>query len=87
MIREIIYTSVFAREYRKLSDEIRTKAEKREKIFRKNPFDTRLKTHKLKGKLIGFWSFSIAQKYRVIFEFVDQRTVHFHSVGTHDVYQ
>ena len=29
------------------------------KIFIKNPFNRKLRTHKLSGKLIGLWSFSI----------------------------
>jgi len=62
-------------------------AEKQESIFRKNPFDARLKTHKLKGRLRGFLSFSIGHKYRIIFEFSkDKQTVYFHSAGDHDIY-
>ncbi|TRZ80941.1 type II toxin-antitoxin system mRNA interferase toxin, RelE/StbE family [bacterium] len=84
---EIIYSSKFAREYKKLSKTIRNIAERREKIFRQNPFDPKLETHKLKGKLSGFLSFSIGHKYRIIFEFSkDKKTIYFHSVGSHDIY-
>lgn len=68
---------------------IKKEAEKRESIFRKNPFDHRLKTHKLKGKLSEFWSFSVSYKHRILFEF-DAKTkakVYFHDVGDYDVYQ
>ena len=62
-------------------------AEQQEVVFRKNPFDSKLETHKLKGKLKGFLSFSIDRKYRVIFEFSkDKKTVYFHSAGSHDIY-
>lgn len=44
---EIIYSSKFAREYKKLPNSIKDVAEEQEKIFRENPFDPRLKTHKL----------------------------------------
>jgi len=47
---KIIYSSKFAREYKKLPKEIKIKAEKQEKIFRLNPFDASLKTHKLFGE-------------------------------------
>lgn len=87
MVREIIYTSIFIREYRNLPNDIKIQAEKKEKIFRQNPLHPSLKTHKLKGKLNEFWSFSIAYKYRIIFEFGDENTVYFYSVGNHDVYQ
>ena len=62
-------------------------AEAQEKIFRLDPFDSALKTHKLKGRLREFWAFSIRYQYRIIFEFADDNTIYFHSVGTHDVYQ
>ncbi|MFH1565354.1 MAG: type II toxin-antitoxin system mRNA interferase toxin, RelE/StbE family [bacterium] len=85
---EIIYSSKFAREYKKLPKNIKDIAEKQEVIFHDNPFDPKLKTHKLKGKLKDFLSFSVGYKYRIIFEFFkDEKTAYFHSVGDHDIYQ
>lgn len=85
---KIIYGSKFAREYKRLPDNIKDIAEEQETIFRKDPFNVSLKTHKLKGKLSGFLSFSIGHKYRIIFEFSkDKNTIYFHSVGDHDIYQ
>jgi mRNA-degrading endonuclease YafQ of YafQ-DinJ toxin-antitoxin module len=85
---EVLYSSKFAREYKKLPTKIKAIAEEQEILFRKDPFDQKLKTHKLSGKLSGFLSFSIGYKYRIIFEFSkDKKTAHFHSVGDHDIYQ
>lgn len=85
---KIIYSSKFAREYKRLPASIKDIAEKQEILFRKNPFDAKLKTYKLKGKLSGFLTFSIGYKYRIIFEFSrDKKTVYFHSVGDHYIYQ
>jgi len=83
---KIYYTKKFEREYRKIDKDLKLKTESREKLFRKNPFDKRLKTHKLSGELDGFWSFSVDFKNRVVFEFVDKETVFFHSIGSHDIY-
>lgn len=83
---KIIYTSKFARAYKKLSVDIKLIAEKKEKIFRKNPHDVRLRTHKLKGDLGEFWSFSVSYQIRIIFEFGDDDTIYFHTVGQHDIY-
>lgn len=84
---KIVYGSKFAREYKKLPSSIKDIAEEQEIIFRKDPFDPKLKTHKLKGKLSGFLSFYIGYKYRIIFEFSkDKNTVYFHSVGDHSIY-
>lgn len=85
---KIIYSSKFAREYKKLSSEVKLIAKRREKIFRKNPFDNRLKTHKLKGDLSDFYSFSVDYKTRIIFEiFKEKDMIIFHSVGDHDIYK
>jgi len=85
---EIIYSPKFAREYKKLPKRVKLKAEEHEKIFRDNPHDPRLSTHKLHGKLKEFRSFSVGFKYRIIFEFGrGDATVYFHSVGNHDIYQ
>lgn len=83
----IYYSSKFSREYKKLPKEAKILAEKQEKIFRKDPFDPRLKTHHLTGKLKDFLAFSIDFKYRIIFEFADKDIVWFYDVGTHDIYR
>mgnify|MGYP001578047972 FL=1 len=82
----ILYLPKFARQYKKLPTEIQDTAEKKEKVFRKNPFDPRLKTHKLTGPLDGFYAFSINHKYRIIFDLADQGTARFYSVGDHNIY-
>ena len=84
---KIYYSSKFAREYKKLPLAIKKKAEKQEIFFRNNPFDSRLETHKLSGSLKDFWAFSINYKYRIIFEFIDEKTIWFHSIGNHSIYQ
>lgn len=85
---DIFYSSKFAREYKKLPKEIKRIAEKAENVFRQNPFDRKLKTHKLTGRLRGFFSFSIGYQYRIIFDLAKNKTTaFFHSVGNHDIYQ
>jgi len=84
---KIYYSSKFAREYKKLPLKVKLSAEKREKVFRKDPFAAQLKTHKLTGKLKSYYSFSLDFHYRIIFEFVEKEEVWFHSVGTHEIYK
>lgn len=83
---KIYYSTKFGKEYKKLPKQIKLVAERKEKLFRENPFSLQLKTHKLTGKLKDYWSFSIDYRYRIIFEFADKDIVWFHSVGTHTVY-
>jgi addiction module RelE/StbE family toxin len=84
---KIYYTSKFASSYKKLPKSVKTEAEAKEKLFRSNPFDPVLKTHKLTGKLKGFWSFSIERKHRIIFDFINKTEVVFHNAGSHDIYK
>jgi len=84
---KIIYTSKFSREYKKLPREVKISAEKKELLFRKDPFNPVLDTHKLHGRLREFWSFSVGYTYRIIFEFGSENLIYFHSVGNHDIYQ
>lgn len=84
---KIIYSSKFAKEYKKLPLKIKKAAEKKEIIFRKDPFELSLKTHKLTGKLKEYYSFSIDYQYRIIFEFAKKDIIWFHSVGTHEIYK
>ena len=41
-------------------------------LFSRNPFDARLRTHKLTGKLEGLWAFSVDYDWRVIFKFLKE---------------
>ena len=83
---EIYYHPQFRSAYHKLALHIKNKAEAKERVFRKDPFDSLLKTHKLTGKLKDYHAFSIDYQYRIIFEFAGKDTIWFHSVGTHEIY-
>lgn len=77
----------FQRSYRKLPQRIKEIAGEKELIFRKNPFDSRLKTHKLSGKdkeCLAFW---ITHSYRIKFIFLSAEEVLFLDIGTHEIYK
>ncbi len=76
----------FKREAKGLSDQVYAELSERGDIFRANHFDSRLKTHKLNGPLRGFWAFSVNYSDRVMFEFLPNDVVLFHSVGDHSIY-
>lgn len=84
---QIIYSPRFLKDYRRLDKPKKQKAEAKEIIFRKNPFDKRLKTHKLTGKFENLWSFSVDYDCRIIFEFKSKKTVIFHAIGGHAIYK
>ncbi len=85
-INVIHYTSDFRKAYKKLPHEIQNTIDRKDKIFRGNPFQPSLKTHKLHGPLSGLWSFWITRDYRILFEFVKDGAI-FHDIGTHEIYR
>lgn len=85
--KKVKYSSTFFKTLKKFPKSQVKFLAKKEKIFLNDPFDPRLKTHKLKGELADFFSFSISYHYRIVFHFEDEETVIFDLVGTHEVYR
>lgn len=83
----IRYTSKFRKAYKKMPSFVKTKAEEKEKIFQKDPFDSRLDTHKLHGKYKEYSAFTIIGQYRIMFAFSDKEFVDFVNIGTHEIYK
>ena len=84
---EIVFSSAFKRALKKRIEGRKTLEEKfwrRVEIFTGNPYDPRLRTHKLSGELKEYWSFTIEYDVRVIFQFVPKNRVIFEDIGTHD---
>ncbi|MCR4328201.1 MAG: type II toxin-antitoxin system mRNA interferase toxin, RelE/StbE family [Patescibacteria group bacterium] len=80
-------TSHFERAFGRLPPEFRRNVVARVRMFENNPFSLFLKTHKLGGKLSGFWSFSVVQAYRILVSFPRDGVALLHDVGTHDLYR
>ena len=74
----------FDKRYRKLLKRIKESAKEKEKIFRIDPFHPSLNAHKLHGEEKDAWAFSIDQKYRIKFLFLNDNSVLFLDIGTHD---
>lgn len=53
-------------------------------VFTKNPFEGSLRTHKLTGKLKGWWSFSLDYEKRIIFKFLEGNRVLLIDIGSHN---
>ena len=84
----IIYpTSRFKKSFKKLPRYIKEKAHIKDEIFRENPFNLILGTHKLSGRLKNYWSYSVDENYRVLFRFLDKDKVIYFNIGTHEIYK
>lgn len=84
---EIAFSSSFKRAFKKRIEGRKPLVEKfwkRAEMFKSNPHDARLRTHKLSGDLQEYWSFSIEYDVRVVFQFATQNRAVFQDVGTHD---
>ena len=86
-ILKIHITSDFEKSFKKLPKPIKKITEEKDKKFRINAFAPNLKTHKLKGELNGFYSYSINHQYRILFRFLENSEVIYYDVGTHDIYK
>ena len=87
---EIAFSSSFKRVFKKRIQGqpfLEEKFWNRVDIFKHDPFDNRIKTHKLSGDLKELWSFSVDYDIRVIFYFSDdsKNRVVFVDIGKHDV--
>ncbi len=84
---KITWDQGFKRVYKKKvknNDEQKKKFWHAMKLFSKNPFNPRLRTHKLTGKLEGLWAFSYSYDCRVIFKFIKKDEVLLIDLGSHD---
>lgn len=84
---EVAFSSSFKRAFKKRVSgrpSLEEKFWKRLEIFRDNPHDPRLRTHKLSGDLQDFWSFTIEYDVRVVFQFAPTNRAVFEDIGTHD---
>ena len=64
-ISEVKYSQNFLKHLSRLPKKIISKTSEREYIFRANPFDPALRTHKLHGKEKEAWAFWIDYTYRI----------------------
>lgn len=86
-IKKIEYSTKYIHSFKKLPSSIRQKARRKEAVFRHDPFNPQLKTHKLHGRFQGYWGYSVDFKYRVIFSFLNGREALFFDIGLHPIYQ
>ncbi len=83
----VLYKPTFVRQYDQLPKELQAEVKERIMLFRKNPRQPSLRTHKLKGVLRGFLSFSVNYRYRIVFQWENRHIAAFLIVGDHDVYR
>ncbi len=86
-IKRVEYSNKFLKSLKRLPQKIIKEAEKKEKIFKENPFHPILRTHKFSGRNKESWGFWITYSYRIKFIFLNNEEVLFLDIGTHGIYK
>lgn len=84
---DVEYSAKFLKSANRLPRKLITLADRKEALFKQNPYHPSLRTHPLHGKDRGAQAFWINQKYRIKFIFLNHSSVLFLDVGTHDIYE
>lgn len=84
---KIFKSKDFEKSFAHMPQNIQLLAVKKIALFKTNPSNPQLKTHKLKGKLKNFYSFSVNRQYRILFEFLNKNKVLLFDIGTHGIYK
>jgi mRNA-degrading endonuclease YafQ of YafQ-DinJ toxin-antitoxin module len=82
-----VYAPPFLRQLKKLPEGLQEEVFEKVELFQKKPKDPMLKTHKLKGRLAGNYSFSVNYQTRVVFQYISKEEAVLLAVGDHDVYK
>ncbi|NIA02010.1 MAG: type II toxin-antitoxin system mRNA interferase toxin, RelE/StbE family [Nitrospirae bacterium] len=77
----------FLKQFNKFSVALQDEIEEKIELFKKDPTHPSLKSHKLRGRLKGRFSFSVNYRIRIVFACLSKKDVVLLSVGGHDVYQ
>lgn len=77
----------FKRSFKKVPISIQEDLDSKIDLFAEDPFEPSLRTHKLKGKLSGYYSFYLRNGYRVIFRFDKLNEIILLDIGKHDKYK
>lgn len=76
----------FEKSFLRLPRSIQLQAKKKYLLFREDIYHPSLKTHKLKGDLVGLYAFSVNYAYRIVFAIKAERIVLL-DIGTHTIYK
>lgn len=91
-MKNLVWSAKFLRKFKRLTKknaQLSIQIEKVLELLMEDPFDSSLRTHKLKGDLNGVWSCSIDYGNRILFELVintdsGEEEIFLLTLGSHD---
>lgn len=84
---EVSYTPTFVKQFKNLEQDLQEEILEKIELFKDRGNHKSLKTHKLKGRLSGRFSFSVNYKVRIIFSYLSKKEVVFLAIGDHNIYK
>lgn len=79
----IILNKKFKKQYKNLRKNEQKRVKERLEVFVKNPFESILNNHPLRGKYLNYYSINIGGDLRAIYRVDDKNIVTFTKIGTH----
>ena len=91
-MKNLVWSPGFVRKFKRLAKknpQLRIQIEKTLELLTEDPFNSSLRTHKLKGDLGGIWSCSVDYDNRILFEFMinpdsEEEDIFLLTLGSHD---
>jgi addiction module RelE/StbE family toxin len=91
-VKNLVWSAGFVRKFKRLvkkNPQLKIQIERTLELLTENPFNSSLRTHKLKGDLDGVWSCSVDYDNRILFEFVinsdlGEEEIFLLALGSHD---
>lgn len=84
---ELEYAPAFLNQLKKLPSELQQEAIEKIELFKHRSNHRQLKVHKLKGKMVGKWSFSVNYSYRIAFKWLPDDVAGLLAIGDHEIYK
>ena len=85
----VSFTLSFLKMLKQLPERLRDEAIEKIELFHNPEHHARLKGHKLRGRLLGRYSFSVNYKTRIVFRYLktEPREALLTAIGDHDIYK
>lgn len=84
---KVYYKPSFVRQLNRLDLALQKEAISKIELFKDKKNHKLLEVHKLKGRLTGFYSFSVNYRDRIIFQYESRNEVVLLAIGNHDIYK
>lgn len=83
---KVYFLPIFVRQFNRLDPRLQLEAIEKIELFKDKKNYKQLKAHRLHGRLVGRYSFSVNYKTRIVFSYLSKNEAVLLAIGDHDVY-